>query len=208
MGIAERRERQKAELRELILSAARTIVLTDGFAELSMRKIADMIEYSPATIYLHFASRDDIALQLVREGFVDLLRYLEPAAAIDDPLERLRTIGRRYIAFGLERPESYRLVFMEDPKFSSEVIGPNLVGPDDLGKRAFDLLEATVRELVERGTFRTADPHQAAEVLWAGVHGVVSLQLSCAGNAGAYFFQDVDAVTELLLETLARGLGA
>ena len=58
MGIVERKERQKAELREQILDAARAIVLAEGFDALSMRKIADAIEYSPATIYLHFASRD------------------------------------------------------------------------------------------------------------------------------------------------------
>jgi AcrR family transcriptional regulator len=147
-----------------------------------MRKIAEAIEYSPATIYLHFASRDEIALQLVREAFADLLRFLQPALSVEDPVERLRAIGRRYIAFGLERPGSYRLIFMEDPKFSSQVIGPDVVGPDDLGGQAFGLLETLVGELIASGRFRAVDRRQAAEILWAGVHGLVSLQLACDGS--------------------------
>jgi len=207
MGIAQRKERQKAELRDQILTAAREIVLTEGFEALSMRKIAEAIEYSPATIYLHFATRDEIALQLVREGFAQLLLAMAPVQSIVDPTERLMEIGRRYIHFAMEQPETYRLIFMENPKFSSEVIGQILNNPSEPGERAFAILAETVGELIAQKRFRPVDPEQAAEVLWAGVHGVASLRIACHA-AGTKLSEDMEKQSELMLEVMMRGLTA
>jgi AcrR family transcriptional regulator len=123
MGIAERKNRQKQALRERILDAARRIVMREGFAALSMRKIADAIEYSPATLYLHFASRDEIAHALCEEGFAQLLKTFEPLVAIVDPAERLKAFGRAYVAFGVAHPQTYRLIFMEDPSYTGAAFG-------------------------------------------------------------------------------------
>jgi AcrR family transcriptional regulator len=117
MGIAERKNRQKQALRERILDAARRIVMREGFAALSMRKIADAIEYSPATLYLHFASRDEIAHALCAEGYAQLLETFVPLAGIVDPAERLKALGRAYVAFGVTHRETYRLIFMEDQSY-------------------------------------------------------------------------------------------
>jgi AcrR family transcriptional regulator len=206
MGIAERKERQKAELREQILVAAREIVLEQGFEQLSMRKIAEAIEYSPATIYLHFASRDEIALELVREGFADMLAALGPATLLADPIERLRDIGRRYVRFGLENPLTYRLIFMEDPKFSNSVIAQQLDAPGEPGNIAFEVLERTVEELVANGIFRPIDPEVASQLLWSGVHGMVSLRLACVSSAN--YFQDIESLTERFLEVMENGFRA
>ncbi|PRY03588.1 TetR/AcrR family transcriptional regulator [Paraburkholderia sp. BL25I1N1] len=123
MGIAERKNRQKQALRERILDAARRIVMREGFAALSMRKIADAIEYSPATLYLHFASRDEIAQALCAEGYAQLLQTFVPLAGIADPVERLKALGRAYVAFGVAHPETYRLIFMEDPSYTGAALG-------------------------------------------------------------------------------------
>ncbi|WP_175157770.1 TetR/AcrR family transcriptional regulator [Paraburkholderia fynbosensis] len=117
MGITERKSRQKQALRERILDAARRIVMREGFAALSMRKIADAIEYSPATLYLHFASRDEIARALCAEGYAQLLETFMPLAGIVDPAERLKALGRAYVAFGVTHRETYRLIFMEDQSY-------------------------------------------------------------------------------------------
>ena len=99
MGITERKERQRAELREQILAAARRIVLDEGFDALTMRKIGDAIEYSPATIYLHFENREAIGRQLCTESFERLVGYMATAVSgIDDPVERLMAIGRDQVA--------------------------------------------------------------------------------------------------------------
>ncbi|HEY1998005.1 TetR/AcrR family transcriptional regulator [Paraburkholderia sp.] len=117
MGITERKTRQKQALRGRILDAARRIVVREGFAALSMRKIADAIEYSPATLYLHFASRDEIARALCAQGYAQLLSTFEPLAQIADPAERLKGLARAYVAFGVAHPQTYRLIFMEDPTY-------------------------------------------------------------------------------------------
>ncbi|SMG25767.1 TetR/AcrR family transcriptional regulator [Paraburkholderia susongensis] len=123
MGIVERKNRQRQALRERILDAARRIVMREGFAALSMRKIADAIEYSPATLYLHFESRDEIARALCAEGYAQLLETFVPFVQIADPAERLRALGRAYVAFGVAHPETYRLIFMEDPSYTGAALG-------------------------------------------------------------------------------------
>lgn len=201
MGIAERKERQRAELRDQILEAARGIVLREGFDALTMRRIADAIEYSPATIYLHFASRDEIVRSLVREAFAALVAYLAPAGTIVDPSERLEAIGRAYVRFGIEHPQAYRLIFMES--YTSSVMGTEkLDDPDEPGSRAFAFLESTVRELADTGRIAPVDPALAAEMLWAGVHGIVSLKLVCPD----FPTHSADALADAMLAALARGL--
>ncbi|WNG41250.1 TetR/AcrR family transcriptional regulator [Archangium violaceum] len=200
MGSAERKERQRAELREKILSAARDIVVREGFGALSMRKIADAIEYAPATLYLHFESREDIARELSVRGFQQLLEYFAPTARIEEPLERLNALAQAYVRFGLEHPETYRLVFMEDPKLNSALFGE---GHEDLGMKAFEQLVRPFEELKARGKLaKDADSRQLSEVVWAGVHGIVSLKLACSGFQGT----PAEPLTTTLISTLVHGL--
>jgi AcrR family transcriptional regulator len=203
MGITERRERQKAELRDLILSAAARIIADDGLDALTMRKIADAIEYSPATLYLHFASRDEIALELVRNGFDMLVRHMAPAAAEADPLARVLAFGRAYLDFAQTQPETYKLIFMEDERFASPIMMQLKSDECNAGDTAFNLLLTTVQELIDRGTFRPLPAHTIASLLWSSLHGIAALKLSCSG----YPFEDSIAEPgEQLMEILTRGL--
>ena len=197
-----RREREKAEFREDVLNAARAIVFKEGFDALTMRKIAEAIEYSPGTIYLYFESRDAIALELCEQGFQDLLRALGPAAAIADPVKRLEKIGELYVAFGMEHPETYRLIFMEDPKFSTPTLDldshEDSPGGQALGflVKAFDELKAAKR-LEEK-----IDSEQLAETFWAAMHGIVSLKLTCP----EFPRTPTDALTQLMSHVLFNGI--
>ncbi|HMD48050.1 MAG TPA: TetR/AcrR family transcriptional regulator [Bryobacteraceae bacterium] len=205
--MAQRREREKAELREQILKAARAIVLKEGFEALSMRKIAQAIEYSPATIYLHFPSREEIARQLTREAFGELLAYLAPLASIKDPMGRVRAFGKAYVKFGLTKPESYRLCFMTSQDLSSEIFPTkNLDNPnsDEPGDRALQLVASTVRELVDAGRIAPTDPNLTAYLLWSNVHGIVSLQLNCPSMAPF----SIDELTNASLDVIEKGLVA
>ena len=181
MGVAERKERQKAELREQILAAAREIVARDGFAALTMRKIADAIEYSPGTLYLYFANRDELAKELVREGAAQLMTFFEDARHEPDPLLRLEALGRRYIDFAVADPQTYRMVFLEDPRLSAAIVEPATAhgDPDDPGRSAFELLVTTVAELVATGVFKPVDPAMGAHLFWAALHGLAALQMTC-----------------------------
>ncbi|WCM21327.1 TetR/AcrR family transcriptional regulator [Paraburkholderia bryophila] len=204
MGIAERKNRQKQALRERILDAARRIVMREGFAALSMRKIADAIEYSPATLYLHFASRDEIALALCEEGYAQLLASFEPHAGIADPAERLKALGRAYIAFGVAHPQTYRLIFMEDPSYTGAALGgaarkaegdeearaevedatmssaSATHTDDDPGAAALHIMLGALEELKAAGRLSApADVSVWAEAFWATLHGIVALNLTC-----------------------------
>jgi AcrR family transcriptional regulator len=211
LGITDRKERQRAELREQILAAARRIVFDEGFEALTMRKIAEAIEYSPATIYLHFESREAIGRQLCAEAFAHLMAYFSPLAAIADPIERLRAIGRAYARFGLENPEEYKLIFMTDEKYMEALFGESRARArercgreqsEDLGEGAFDFLVETVRECIASGAIADQDPVLLAETLWSSIHGVVSLELTCK----KVLESPVDRIVETLLVALSRGL--
>ena len=207
MGVVQRREREKAELREQILRAARAIVLKEGFEALSMRKIAQAIEYSPATIYLHFPSREEIARQLTREAFGELLAYFAPLASVKDPMERVRSFGKAYVEFGIAKPEAYRLCFLTSQDLSSEIFPvkkPGEYDVDEPGDRALMLVAETVRELVRDGRIAPIDPDVAAHLLWATVHGIVSLHLNCPGMSQF----DIDELTDTALGLVKRGLEA
>lgn len=195
MGIAERKNRQKQALRERILDAARRIVVREGFAALSMRKIADAIEYSPATLYLHFASRDEIARALCAEGYAQLLETFVPLARIADPGERLKGLGRAYVAFGVAHPETYRLIFMEDPSYTGAALGGTAgaakartsaageaggTADDDPDAAALHLMIAALEELKAAGRLSpSTDLLVWAEAFWATLHGIVALNLTC-----------------------------
>jgi AcrR family transcriptional regulator len=199
MGIADRKERQRAELREQIVQVARDMVMREGFAALSMRKLADAVEYAPATLYLHFENRDAIARELCVRGFQDLLAALEPAAKVEEPVERLARLGEAYVRFGLEQPETYRLIFMEDPKLSTALFESE----DGAGPRAFGVLAKVFEDLKAAGRLaEDAVPVQLAEVLWAGVHGIVSLRLTCTGFKGS----PPEELARVLVATLVNGL--
>jgi AcrR family transcriptional regulator len=180
MGIAERKTREKQVLRERILEASRRIVMREGFAALSMRKIADAIEYSPATLYLHFENRDEIARALCMEGFAQLIETLKPHMAVTDPAERLKAIWRAYVAFGIEHQQTYRLIFMEDPTYVGAAFESAAQAGDDTGEATFRLVADALDEMKSQGRLpASADSDVWTEALWATMHGIVALRLTC-----------------------------
>ena len=204
MGIAERKDRQRAELREQILSAARRIVLDEGFDALTMRKIGDAIEYSPATIYLYFENREAIGRQLCSESFEHLIAYMAPVGQIADPYERLRGIGRSYTRFGFENPEEYRLLFMTDSAFMEAIFPPDhAADPKDPGERAFQFVVDAFRAAQAAGVIRSdGDPVALAEMVWTACHGVVSMTLTC----NRALETPPEAIADTLCDTMLRGL--
>jgi AcrR family transcriptional regulator len=204
MGVAERKERQRAELREQILAAARRIVLDEGFDALTMRKIGDAIEYSPATIYLYFENREAIGRQLCAESFEHLITYMAPTAQIADSYERLRGIGRSYTRFGFENPEEYRLLFMTDSAFLETLFPLGKASDDeDAGERAFQFVVDAFRAAQAAGAIRPdGDPVVLGEMVWTACHGVVSMALTCSKALET----PPEAIADMLCDTMLRGL--
>jgi AcrR family transcriptional regulator len=171
MGIAERRARQKTSLREEILAAARQMFAEEGYEAVSMRRLAERIEYSPTAIYLHFEDKDALFRAICEETFEQLVKRLEKVRAkhAGEPLVALRAGLKEYIDFGLKHPEHYAVTFLQRQRAT----------PADFqgsaGERAFGCLRRAVAECDEAGLLRPVHREVAAQVLWMSIHGLVAL---------------------------------
>src|SRR6185369_17180425 len=105
MGITERKEKQKLEIRKMILDASMKLFIEEGYDHVTIRKIADIIEYSPTTVYLYFKDKDEVFYHLHEQGFAKLAELNQNLAGIDNPLIRLCKMGENYLQFGIQNPE-------------------------------------------------------------------------------------------------------
>ena len=167
MGTKERREREKEEIRQKILDAARELFEAEGYDSVTMRRIAEAIEYSPTTIYLHFEDKDDLVRALCNEDFARLLEALSLIPPAADPIESIRQLGRAYVGFAVSNPNHFRFMFMSPQHHKDEAHTP-----EDPGWRSFGALLDAVKRGVAAGRFKAVDPLTAAQVLWMNVHGV------------------------------------
>ena len=111
MGIKQRREREKQEVRQGILTAAREIARQEGWQSVTIRKVAERIEYSPPTIYEYFENKEDILLELLREGFRQLSAALRRAwESTEDCEQRLMNMVEAYWQFAMSQPELYQVM--------------------------------------------------------------------------------------------------
>lgn len=174
MGIKERRERQKEFLRQEILETARELFVKEGFENVSMRKIAEQIEYSPTTIYLYFKDKSELLYAVCEETFEALLHSFEEIAKhSSDPVECLEAGLRNYVDFGLKHPNHYKVAFMYRPEQLDNI--EKFLSPDSMGTKAYFYLRDIVAECVRQKKFKQVDPEIVAQSLWATVHGLVAL---------------------------------
>jgi AcrR family transcriptional regulator len=178
MGIKERQERDREAVGRAILDAARELFVSEGFQNVSIRKIAERIEYSPAAIYGYFPSKDDIFFALAEEGF----RLLgNPASLRDDPrlrdasrLERIRAVFLRLYAFSREQPQYFALMFVDRsvPRINREY--ERFSFARDMKRHIIEDLQACI----DAGELpRTLDPFVAMRALTVGVLGIAVLRL-------------------------------
>ena len=175
MGPKQRRERQKESLRQEILDAARDLFIEEGYENVSMRRIAEKIEYSPTTIYLYFEDKADLLFHLCEETFAKLASTAEELLGDhDDPIQTVRKIGRAYVDFGLKHPNHYRVTFINRP--------PSQVDRErqenSMGRKAFNLLKRSVETCIVEKKFREMNIDVASQALWAAVHGITSLLIT------------------------------
>lgn len=170
MGIRERKEKQQEDLRKKILDAASELFANDGYESVSMRKIADKIEYSPTTIYLYFKDKNELLNQICEETFAGLIKDLQKIKnKSDDPLTTLRKAMKAYIDFGLKYPNHYEVTFIDPIK------GNNMPFEGSTGQKAFEMLTSSVATSMESGYLKKDDVAKVSQVLWALLHGIVSL---------------------------------
>jgi len=177
VGVRERKARQKRFLRQEILDAASELFVKEGFEHVSMRRIADKIEYSPTTIYLYFKDKAELLEQLCQDTFARLANHL--ARILEqpgDPLERLKRGLVAYIKFGLENPQHYRVFFMMPPP--ERFHKTKYLQQDSPGIQSFDFLRRCVFDCISAGKLQTDDAELVSQTLWCGVHGVTSLLIT------------------------------
>jgi AcrR family transcriptional regulator len=207
MGVKERREREKSEMRASILDAARAMLLREGYESVSMRKLAEAIEYSPAAIYAYFPDKESLFREMCREDFGRLSSEFLELAELEDPVQRIREAGRVYIRFAAEFPNHYRLMFMTSHPPEIQPDETDLQTMGDPEKDGFAFLKSSVVQAIQRGCFRPelTDSDLIAQVLWAGVHGVASLQITHKDDPWIDW-RPLDERSRLMVDSLLRGM--
>jgi len=171
MGIVQRKEREKEEMRRLILDAALRLFRERGYDGVSIRNIAEAIEYSPGTIYLYYKDKSEIFFALQFEAAALKRDHLLPVANIETPWERLIEFGRRYIDFGMKHPDLYDLRFIT--RSPMEYIENQECW--NLGLATHSFFVETVQACVDQRFFKSTDTDTIAYTLWCHAHGLVSL---------------------------------
>ncbi len=166
------------QLRAEILAATEQMLLETGSARaVSIRGVADAVGVTPPSIYRHFADKTTLIFEVCARHFVALEDYITAACAgIDDPVERLSTMGRSYIEFGVANPEPYRIMFMTPADVAPEEFQGSVL----VDSACFDQLLECVQACIDADRFRPecGDAYRLSLGFWARVHGLTSLLIS------------------------------
>lgn len=179
MGTKERRERERQELRQSILAAARDIAGQDGWQAVTIRRVAERVEYSPPMIYEHFASKEAMLLELIRAGFAMLLAEMRRAADSAPGAEaRVLVLAQAYWAFAWEHAELYQMMHgMGGVPFCGGAGLPLAEGSLAEADAVFEYTLEALAGLAPRMASRS-DLEDAVMILWATLHGLVALTMT------------------------------
>jgi AcrR family transcriptional regulator len=170
MGISERKEREKKEMEKLILDSAMQLFIDEGYKNVTIRRLAEKIEYSPATIYLYFKDKDEILFTLQRMAFEKFHNFQASIQTIIDPVERLTEHGKAYVRFALENREYYELMFLIDSPMKQESLNDYKAEID-----SYQLLKDNLQSCMDAGIMKPIDIEIAAFSMWSYVHGIASI---------------------------------
>lgn len=196
---------ERQQLRSAILDAARELFVERGVEAVTMREIARRIDYSPTAIYLHFKDKEALIRELCDTDFLALAQELQAIERIADPIERLHQLGLGYVRFAVTHPNHYRLMFMTPQViFDPDTTAIESGNPE---QDAYAHLRTMVAEAHASGRFRPdlTDPDLIAQTLWAGLHGVCSLEIAKKQDCWVEW-RDFEVRIALMQESLMRGL--
>ena len=203
MGLKERQERDREAVSRSILDAARELFVTHGYQEVSIRKIAEKIEYSPAAIYSYFPSKDDIFFALAEEGFRLLFSYGASPRAADalDPMDAIRAMFWRYYEFSKEHREYFALMFLDR---SVPRISKNWNRFGFVGEMRHEMV-VRIQQAIDSGAFPAGtEPMAVFRVLLTSLHGAATMKICDRLAEG----ENADALARVTLETALAGLRA
>jgi AcrR family transcriptional regulator len=166
MTVVERRQRDRARRRQAIVTAARQMAEAEGWDAVTIRRLADRIEYSQPVLYSHFPGKGGIIDAVAVEGFAELRLILQNARqAAASPEAALEELAAAYVGFALEHPALYDAMFT----LSTELPFGRPEGPREL-HAAFAELKEAVTPLADG-----RDPETLAEIAWSALHGIATL---------------------------------
>ena len=201
MGTKERQDRERQAVTASILSAARDLFVAEGYQSVSIRKIAERIEYSPAAIYSYFASKDDIFLALAVEGFHRLDEKVRSAMHTGDPLEDVRANWWAFYEFAQEQPAYFQLMFVDRsvPRITQEWEGFEFL------QQMLGNAQSALQKAIDAGQLpNTVNPNVAMHMLWAALIGPAVVAIRHRLSSG----EDYDALARDVLNTTIAGLQA
>jgi len=198
-------EEERLKLRQLILDAARELFVARGVDAVTMREIGRLIGYSATAIYLHFKDKDAIIRAICDTDFLALASGLKQILQIADPVERIVALGSGYARFALSHPNHYRMMFMtQRPACDPEISEVQQGNPE---QDAYAQLKHVVQDAFDQQLFRPelTDPDLIAQTIWAGIHGVCSLEITLANDTWVNWC-NIEARLYLMQQTLINGL--
>lgn len=186
--------------RERILSAARRLHDKHGLPGLSIRRVSSRVGLTPMAVYRHFADKDALLDALVAEGFAEWETYVAKAADAPTPEARIRAVLRAYVAFALDRPRRFELMFLVPRRRVPTAPASLQTTPSP----AFTRIIAAVHEAMQTGIIADDDPAQVLLFTWSVVHGLVALHFSGRfGFDDAVLWPMVDQQIDRLMRLLA-----
>jgi len=182
MGVVERRAREKEALRARIIEVTSRLMVEGGSESVSIRRIAEQIEYSPATIYLYFKDKAELIDAICEELFGQMVEALANVGGDEtDPLKKLRIGMKGYIEFGMSHPNHYLAVFGA-PQQPSENSSSDHKEAHRLGLEAFEILRRVIRDCIRRRAIAGSDVETTSHALWMSLHGITSLMITTYGG--------------------------
>jgi len=206
MGIVERKAREKEELRQRILDAAGELIVKEGYENLSMRKLAERIEYSPSTIYLYFKDKYEILASICIDVFDRLSARLEEIHRNEpNPLAGLRQGMRCYIDFGLSHPSHYLVTFSKPYLPYVQENSEASLRTMQSGLRCFGCLREAVVKSIAAGMVRNESPDLIGQSVWTCIHGLTSALITM-GDDPHFPWVEREQLIENTVDTILRGI--
>lgn len=172
MSAKERRGNEVIQMRQAILQAARDIAAEEGWHAVTVRKVAEKVQYSPAALYEYFAGKEAILLALMRDGFRLLTEEMRAVPDEGDAAERLIAVAQSYWDFAFRHPELYQVM---------HGLGGVSFGTAETPQEAQDsfvVLRDAVRGVFPGDSASGRDLYDEFDMFWATLHGLVSLTMA------------------------------
>jgi len=167
-------EDKREDVAEAILEAAMKLFVEKGVEQTSMRNIAGSIGYSAGNVYLYFKNKAEILHALHTRGFQKMKKSFQVLRMVADPLERVKAMGKVYLAFAAENPQLYDLMFVSMAPMKH--LDADCEENWQEGNGTFDTLKMTIRECMDKGYFQEHDLESTSFLIWSAVHGMASLK--------------------------------